>query len=52
MSKYKIIGISEENGKDTSAGLIESKNKKHAYIKGNKKFKRVFIRRKPDEQTV
>lgn len=45
MKKFKIVGVSEENGTGMSGGLIDDSDKRHAYVGGNKKFKRFFIRR-------
>ena len=45
MKKFKIVGVSEENGTGMSGGLIDDSGKRHAYVEDIKKFKRFFIRR-------
>ena len=43
--QFDIIGMAEDNGKGYSGGIWDGKNP-HCIIDGNKKFKRIFIRKK------
>ena len=43
--QFEIVGMAEDNGKGFSGGIWDGKNP-HCVIKGENKFKRIFIRHK------
>lgn len=51
-TEFEIVGVTESEGVGASNGLLLDDNRRHAYVNGERKFKRIFIRRKPDGQTT